>query len=271
MGMASSAVVETAKREGWTDLEVVERVRAGETALYEVLMRRYNQRIYRVARAILRDDSEAEDVMQDAYVRAYQHLDQYRGPAPFAAWLSRIAVNESLHRLRSRNRNLSLEGAEDNGEDSMNVVETSLDPEQRASLAETGNLLEGAVLQLPEPYRVVVMLRDIEELSTAETAQILDITEQNVKIRLHRGHAMARNWLFEQVGSGAKSAFPFMGVRCDRVVERVFERIAQAPPEESSSGPQNRLHALDSQPFAMKSPAKSGRLLGWLTQWHRER
>jgi RNA polymerase sigma-70 factor, ECF subfamily len=223
--MEITGTLEKAGSEGWTDEEVVERVKAGDTALYEIVMRRYNQRLYRVARAILHDDAEAEDVMQAAYVRAYQHLHQFAGRAPFSAWLTRIAVHEALGRLRLRDRNQQLEDTEQDGEFSMNMVETSLDPEQSASRAELGHLLEEAVLGLPLQYRSVVMLRDVEELSTSETAAALDLTEQNVKVRLHRGRAMMRGWLFARVGTKAKNAFPFMGVRCDRVVHGVFARL----------------------------------------------
>ena len=225
--MDTTGLLEKAKIEGWTDAEVVARVRSGETALYEILMRRYNQRLYRAARAILKDSAEAEDVMQDAYVRAYQNLHQFEGRAPFAAWLLRIAVNEALGRLRIRNRNRPLEDGDENEEISMNMVETSLDPEQNASRAELGQLLEEAVLGLPTTYRTVVMLRDVEELSTAETAEALELTEENVKIRLHRGHAMMREMLFDRVGRKAKAAFPFMGERCDQVVQGVFERLGE--------------------------------------------
>jgi RNA polymerase sigma-70 factor (ECF subfamily) len=204
------------------------------SAIDGAIMRRHNQRLYRVARAILRDDAEAEDVMQDAYVRAYQHLHQFAGRAPFSAWLTRIAVHEALARLRLRNRSQQLEDTEQDGEINMNIVETSLDPEQCASRAERGQFLEEAVLGLPEQYRAVVILRDIEELSTSETAAALDLTEQNVKVRLHRGRAMVRGWLFARVGPEAKNAFSFMGVRCDRVVHSVFARLA----EMSSGGPQ---------------------------------
>src|SRR6266851_1648013 len=114
--MEATETLEKARSEGWTDEEVVERVKAGETALYEIVMRRYNQRLYRVARAILHDDAEAEDVMQDAYVRAYQHLDQFAGRAPFSAWLTRIAVHEALARLRLRNRSQQLEDTGQDGE-----------------------------------------------------------------------------------------------------------------------------------------------------------
>lgn len=210
-----------------TDEEVVDRVRAGDLALYEVIMRRYNQRLYRVCRAILHDDAEVEDVMQDAYVRAYSHLDQFARRSTFSTWLTRITVNEALTRLRSRNRHPHVEIADYDGEISMTMPTQSLNPEQNASTAQVRELLEEAVMNLPESYRAVVMLRDVEELSTSETAQALDLTEDNVKVRLHRGHSMIRNQLFERIGTRAKEAFPFMGKRCDRVVQNVFDRLAK--------------------------------------------
>jgi RNA polymerase sigma-70 factor, ECF subfamily len=223
--MEATEILEKARLESWTDEEVVDRVRSGETALYEIIMRRYNQRLYRVARSILRDDSEAEDVMQDAYVRAYEHLDQFARRAPFSTWLTRIAVHEALARLRQRNRTQQISDGEHEGEIVMSLAEPSLDPEQKASKAELGHLLEEALLALPENFRSVIMLRDVEELSTLETAEALEITEENVKIRLHRGRALARAWLFQRVGASAKDAFPFMGARCDRVVQKVLERL----------------------------------------------
>lgn len=200
-------------------------------------MRRYNQRLYRIARAILHNDGEAEDVMQDAYVRAYEHLGQFAGRAPFSTWLTRIAVHEALARLRLRKRNQPLDDSEYDGDLSMQMTSKSPDPEQNASGAQLRDLLEEAVLDLPEHYRTVIMLRDIEELSTAETAHALDLTEDNVKIRLHRGHGMIRSWLFDRIGAGAKQAFPFMGVRCNRVVEGVFNRLA-ASAESAAASPQ---------------------------------
>jgi len=223
----ATGLLERAKIEGWTDEEVVERVKGGETALYEILMRRYNQRLYRTARAILKDEAEAEDVMQDAYVRAFQNLNQFEGRAPFSAWLLRIAVNEALGRKRGRDRNVSFEEGNENGEISMSIAETGPDPEQNATRAELGHMLEEAVLTLPEAYRTVVMLRDVEELSTAETATALELSEENVKIRLYRAHAMMREMLFARVGADAKKAFPFMGEQCDRVVEGVFRRLGE--------------------------------------------
>ena len=223
--METTEILEKSKT--LTDEEIVDRVRSGDLALYEVIMRRYNQRLYRVARAILHDDTEAEDVMQDAYVRAYTHLGQFAGRAAFSTWLTRIAVHEALSRLRSRNRHPQVDITEYDGEISMKTPSRSLDPEQNASTAQLREILEEAVLKLPESYRTVLMLRDIEELSTAETAEVLDLTEENVKVRLHRGHGMIRNWLFERIGTNAKEAFPFMGVRCDRVVHEVFNRLAK--------------------------------------------
>ena len=224
--METTGILERAGAERWTDEEVVDRVRAGDTALYEIIMRRYNQRLYRVARAILRDDGEAEDVMQAAYVRAYEHLGQFAGRAPFSAWLTRIAVHEALLRLRKRGRIDQLDDSEIVGGAGPNMAETSPDPEQITTRAELRQLLEEAILDLPEQYRAVLMLRDVEELSTAETADALSLTEENVKVRLHRGHGMVRSWLLARVGANAKDAFPFMGLRCDRVVRNVLAKVA---------------------------------------------
>lgn len=224
--METLEILTRAKVEGWSDEYVVDRVLAGETALYEIIVRRYNQRLYRVVRAILRDDAETEDVMQDAYVRAYQHLRQFEARSSFSTWLTRIAINEALARLRRRNRLQPLGDDIENGETGVTFFSESLNPEESASKAELGRMLESAMLALPEPYRVVLVMRDVEGLSTRETAEALDITEENVKMRLHRGRGMMRKGLYERVGSAAKDALPFMGTRCDRVVERVFKRLS---------------------------------------------
>lgn len=228
-------IVEQVRNEGWTDEQVVERVLAGETALYEIIMRRYNQRLYRVVRAILRDDSETEDVLQDAYVRAYQHLGQFEKRAPFSTWLTRIAVHESLARIRRRNRFEQLDGARYDGEPSVNELNPSTDPEESTSRSELIRILEEAVLALPEQYRTVLMLRDVEEMSTAETAAALSITEINVKVRLHRGRALVRKRLVARAGASGKAAFPFMGARCDRVVERVFASLGEPRGQKASA------------------------------------
>ena len=212
-----------------SDEEVVRRVLDGETALFELLMRRYNQRLYRVARAILRDGSEAEDVMQDAYVRAYEHLSQFAGRAQFSTWLTRIAIHEALARAQRRKRVDQLGVNEwSNGEGEMNIAATALNPEEQLSVSELGQALEIAILSIPDQYRLVLMMRDVEQLSTAETAAALDLSEENVKVRLHRARAMVRKNLFARAGAEEPRAFGFMGERCDRVVARVMERIARA-------------------------------------------
>ena len=222
--MSAIAVVGQANAERWTDEEIVVRVVAGETELYEIIMRRYNQRLYRVARAILRNDAEAEDVMQDTYVRAYEHLAQFAARSRFAAWLTKIAVHEALGRVRDRNRLQELE-AMDPKEAEAILVSVGDSPEQQASNIEMEHLLEDAILSLPAGYRTVLMMRDIEEMSTTETAVALDLTEDNVKVRLHRGRAMLRKELYARAAGSCTRAFSFMGARCDRVVRNVLRRI----------------------------------------------
>jgi RNA polymerase sigma-70 factor, ECF subfamily len=227
--MGNTAILEQARTEAWSDEEIVSHVLSGDTALYELIMRRYNQRLYRAVRAILRDENETEDVMQDAYVRAYQHLSQFGWRSQFSTWLTRIAVHEALARLRQRGRMMQLDEAYPEADSSM-LYSNSENPEQYTSKAELGNLLEEAILNLPEQFRAVIMLRDVEEMSTAETADALEISEENVKTRLHRGHALLRKGLLARVSSNAASAFPFMGARCDRVVRQVLERLQAGAP-----------------------------------------
>jgi len=222
--MAGISVAQRAGVESWTDEDVIARVRAGEKELYEIIMRRYNQRLYRIARAILREDDEAEDVVQDAYVRAYQHLDQFLGRARFSTWLTKIAVHEALARVQKRGRTQELEAMiADEKETALTAPTPS--PEHQASETEMGRLLEQAILCLPHHYRVVLMMRDIEEMSTAETATALDLSEDNVKIRLHRARLLLREELVARAGASRGSVFPFLGTRCDRIVRAVLTRI----------------------------------------------
>jgi RNA polymerase sigma-70 factor (ECF subfamily) len=211
------------------DEEVVARVLAGETALFEILMRRYNQRLYRVSRAILREDGEAEDVMQDAYVRAYEHLDQFAGKAAFSTWLTRIAIHEALARKRRRNRMDELDALSTHGDDMAVFKSSAPTPEAGVSQAEARQLLEEAIGNLPENYRTVVMLREVEEMSVAETAQSLGVTDAVVKTRLHRAHAMLRKELYARAKGRAADLYQFHAVRCDRVVKAVFEKIKNKP------------------------------------------
>jgi RNA polymerase sigma-70 factor (ECF subfamily) len=225
--MSSVPILEKARAEGWADEEIARRVLEGDLVLFELLMRRHNQRIYRAIRSILRDDCESEDVMQDAYVRAYEHLAQFEGRAQFSTWLTRIAVNEALKRLAARGRLDPLNEEQYEEEDgTMPVFQSnSPTPESNASNSELKSLLEEAILTLPVMYRAVTVLRDVEEMSTAETAEVLSITETNVKVRLHRAHELLRGVLFARVGANSTRAFSFHASRCDRVVRAVFERL----------------------------------------------
>jgi RNA polymerase sigma-70 factor (ECF subfamily) len=233
--MVSPAEVSTSQ-EQLSDEEVVARVLAGETGMFEIVMRGHNQRLYRVARAILRNDGEAEDVMQDAYVRAYEHLDQYAGRAKFSTWLTRVAVHEALARQHRGNRYQELKPTSEREGDPMDrFASLAPDPEQQASNSEIRTLLEEAVERLPDAYRTIFMLRDVEDMSTTDTAEVLEITEDNVKVRLHRARALLRKSLYARAGMERKEAFNFHAVRCDRVVKNVFERIQKQAPKTGTS------------------------------------
>ena len=216
MGIEAAPVPE---RPGASDEEIVGRVLAGETALFELLMRRYNQRVYRVVLSVVGNPGEAEDVTQDAWVRAFEHLDQFAGRARFSTWLTRIAVHEAMARLRRLGRHVPIE-------DSMETLRSpAASPEQRAADRELGGVIEAAFAVLPQVYRSVFMLREIEGLSTVETAACLDLNEETVKTRLHRARALLRNQITARIGMSAKEAFRFAGARCDRTVAAVMARI----------------------------------------------
>ncbi len=212
-----------------SDEEVIQRVQAGETSLYEILMRRYNQRLYRVARSILRNDSEAEDVMQEAYVRAFEHLGDFAGEAKFSTWLTKIAVYEALRRLRRQGRLEGLDSMQESKEHKL--AETGVrDPERQAYDRELRQILERSVDLLPDVYRTVFVLRLVEGLSVAETAACLEVGEETVKTRLHRARALLRRELHQRAGMVAGEIFPFHLSRCDRVVAGVFQRISAINP-----------------------------------------
>lgn len=210
------------------DEEIVGRVLGGETGLYELLMRRYNQRLFRVIRAVLTDEDEAEDVLQDAWVRAYEHLDQFGGRAAFSTWVTKIGYYEALARARKHKRWSALENAEGDlmpeVERRQTVAET---PEARAMRAQIGRILQAAVDSLPESYRSVFVLREVEQLSTAETAECLGLSEEAVKTRLHRSRALLRRDLEDRAGPAIAEAYAFLGHRCDRTVARVMDRITR--------------------------------------------
>ena len=213
----------------WADIsdsEIVERVRAGETALYEILIRRYNQRLYRVARSILRNDVDAEDVMQEAYVRAYEHLSQFASEAKFSTWLTKIAIHEALARLRHSGRTADLDSMLDgNLQLTTQVTSRTPDPERQAYGEELRLVLERAIDELPEIYRLVFVLRTVEGLAVAETAACLDVGPEVVKTRLHRARSLLRKHLEQRAGVVNAEVFSFHLSRCDRVVGAVFQRL----------------------------------------------
>ena len=220
-------VVSEATLDRWTalnDEDIVSRVLDGHTALYEVLMRRYNERIYRAARSIVKDEDEAEDVMQQAYVNAYFHLRQFDRRAKFSTWLTKIAIHEALARARKRGRYDSIDFTEE--ENQAVERQPSRNPEHQAFAGELRSLLESSIDKLPDGLREVFMLRDVDGLSTAETAECLGVSEDVVKTRLSRGRAALRNLLVERAGIVAPEAFRFPQPRCDRIVAAVFARIA---------------------------------------------
>lgn len=204
------------------DEELVARIRAGEPALFEVLMRRHNARLYRAVRSVLPDEAEVEDVMQQAYLRAYGALDGFAGLSSFSTWLTRIGVNEALGRLRSQRR---LEPVEELPESSDAWAEAPPTPEDAAASRETARLVERAIDRLASIHRTVIVLRDVEQLSTAEVAAILEVSQDVVKVRLHRARQVLRDALLREVGASAREAFPFHAPRCDRVVNAVMARI----------------------------------------------
>ncbi|MCI0672883.1 MAG: RNA polymerase sigma factor, partial [Myxococcaceae bacterium] len=181
-----------------SDEEVARRVCAGETALFEVLMRRYNARVYRAVRSCLRDEGAVEEVMQQAYLRAFTHLDQFSGAARLSTWLVRIAVNEALMRRRREVRLHVVADVEElSGGPDMEPVPS---PEDRAARRELASLLERAVDSLSEGYRTTFVLREVEGLSTAETAEVLGVSEDVVKTRLHRAKGQVRDALYAAAG-----------------------------------------------------------------------
>lgn len=214
-----------------SDEELVSRILAGDTAEFETLMRRYNRRVYRTARAVVRDDAEAEDIAQEAYVRAYQHLDQFQGRSSFATWLTSIAFHEALARVRKRSRQQEIDAMDESSRDSLpQLAVRDGSPEQSASASEISILLESSIDSLPDKYRQVFVLRDVEEMSTTEAAECLGISEENVKVRLHRARALMRRELYTRAGAKSTSAFQFLGARCDRMVQGVMTRIVRLEP-----------------------------------------
>lgn len=221
--------------------DLVALARAGRESAIRKIVQRYNRRLYRVARAVLRDDAEAEDAVQETYVKAFANLDSFRGDAALATWLTRIALNEALGRRRRHKTrvdfNASLTGDDPTGA-SVIMFPSSIsasNPEMDVARQQIRSLLEKAVDELPESFRVVFVLRDIEDMSIEETARQLSIRPQTVKTRLHRARARIRELLRQQFSSAYSDLFPFDGARCVRMADKVILRL-RAVSRTSDSG-----------------------------------
>jgi RNA polymerase sigma-70 factor (ECF subfamily) len=215
------------------DQALVERARNRDGVAIRLIMQRHNRRLFRVARSVLHDDAEAEDVVQEAYVRAFTHLDGFRGDAQLSTWLTRIALNVALGRLRQRRVTVELGNIDNQGENRVIYLPTALrdsDPEAAATRAEVRHLLERAVDQLPDAFRVVFVLRQIEEMSTEETASQLGVLPQTVKTRLHRARQLLRRSLAKTLSNTAGEIFPCAGPRCARITDKALERLGIPEP-----------------------------------------
>jgi RNA polymerase sigma-70 factor (ECF subfamily) len=211
-----------------SDEEVVARVCAGDAASYEILMRRHNERLYRVVRAILRDEGEVEDVMQEAYLSAYRNLAGFSGRARFSTWLTRIAINQAIDRLRRAGRFVpfdpTCEYAPSHGIN-RNDLARGGDPEQQLGALEVARLLQSAIEALPAPYRAAYVLREIVGVETSDAAECLGVEEATVKTRVHRARRLLREALGSRFGPTVRDVFPFGGERCDRMVAAVLPAI----------------------------------------------
>ena len=203
-----------------TDDEIIARVVAGDVDLFAVLMRKYNRRVYRAVRSILRDDAEAEDVAQESWLAAFRALGKFEGRAAFSTWLTRIAIRRAIARA-SRARELRTLDELDHH----SLSDEAPGPEWEAYRREMARVLEASIDSLPPSYRLVIMLRDVEHMSTTEAAEALDVAEENLRVRLHRARGALRERLVDEVGLAAAEAFGFAGERCDRIVAQVMARL----------------------------------------------
>jgi RNA polymerase sigma-70 factor (ECF subfamily) len=211
-----------------SDSVLVARARQRDEAAVRALMGRYNRRVYRIARSVVRDDSEAEDVVQDAYVRAFTHLDKFRGEASFATWLTRIVYNTALGRLRGRRPMVELEALDQMRPTDAQIIPFPLmsqDPERTMAQREIQQLLQRAIDELPEAFRTVLMMRLVEGLSVEETATVLGLRPETVKTRLHRARRLLHAALDEHIAPELNDAFPFAGARCERITDVVVRRL----------------------------------------------
>jgi RNA polymerase sigma-70 factor, ECF subfamily len=203
----------------------------GDAAAFRSIIQLHNRRLFRAVRGIVRETDEAEDVVQETWVRAYAALPQFRGDAALATWLTRIALNEAMERRRRGKHMTSFEGLSDAEKEGGEVVPFPLgrgygaDPERNAANAEIRRVLECAIDELPVPFRTVFIMRAVEQMSTEETASCLGVPEETVKTRFHRAKRRLREAVADRLETALVDTFPFAGARCERVAERVMKRL----------------------------------------------
>src|SRR5215475_2612124 len=212
-----------------SDAQLVQLARQRNGAAFRAIMQRNNRRLYRMARAVVLNDSEAEDVVQEAYVRAFTSLDQFRGDSSLATWLSRIVLNEALGRLRRQRPTVDSGTLENQPPSQAQIIPfptPQLDPERTMAQREIQRLVEQAIDDLPEAFRIVLVARVIEEMSIEETAELFGLRVETVRTRLHRARALLRDALKKHIDSVMTDAFPFAGQRCERMTSEVLQRIS---------------------------------------------
>jgi RNA polymerase sigma-70 factor, ECF subfamily len=220
--------VQLTKPAGDTSTDLVARARGRDEAAIRAIMQANNRRLYRLARGILRNDSEAEDVVQETYVRAFTHLDSFLGDSSLATWLSRIAINEALGRLRGARPTVDIASLPPGMLEAQIIqfpLSASLDPEKTMAQREIQHVVEHAIDELPEPFRLVFITRVLEGMNVEETADILGLKPETVKTRLHRARTMLRDNVERKIGPVVMEAFPFAGQRCERLTETVLRRL----------------------------------------------
>jgi RNA polymerase sigma-70 factor, ECF subfamily len=209
------------------DSELLQSAREGNATAFDTLIRRHDRFLYRIARSVLLDDYEAEDVVQETFIKAFKGLENFRGEARLSTWLTRIALNEALARKRRRRNTVELEALQHrtNALEPSPMIAPAQDPELSTAQQQIRKLLERAIDGLPDSLRTVFVMRDVEELSTAEAARLLGLGEPTVKTRLHRARRMLRELLGDQIAASLNDVFPFERQRCDLLVERVLKKV----------------------------------------------
>lgn len=209
-----------------TDNLIIERILKGQTELFEILMRRHNQLLYRAIRSYIVIEADIEDTMQEAYIKAFQHLDQFKMEAMFSTWLVRIGINQALQRLKNSKKLKTVNITKKTH--ALDIPDTSMNPEITTIFKESKELIEKAIDALPESYKVVFILKEVEGMEIAEISNSLDLTRSNVKVRLHRARHMMKDFLLHTTKT--RDAFQFGNFKCDRLVEHMTKHIQSLEP-----------------------------------------